>query len=564
MRELLSRLSITGFDSNAWMNQFSQNASALPNIAVAASGGGYRAMLNGAGSLAAFDSRTSNSTSKGHIGGLLQSATYFAGLSGGSWLLGSMYINNFTSIESLIKTTPAQSGSLWQLGNTIVEGPATEGVQLFSTVQYWSNLVDAATGKADAGFNTSLTDLWGRGLSFQFINATAGGPGITWSSLQDDPAITSAGAPLPFVVADGRAPGETLIPANTTIFEFTPWELGSYDQSLFGFAPLKYVGSNFSAGALPNNEACIAGFDNAGFVMGTSSSLFNQILLNLNFTSISSSVRGAVQSLLQTLSEDNNDIADWTPNPFYHYNNASNRAASSKRLTLVDGGEDLQNLPLHPLLQSQRAVDVIFAVDSSADTLAPGANWPNGTALVATYQRSISSSIPGSPKFPQIPDQNTFVNLGLNNRPTFFGCNATSTKDSGPLVVYIPNSPYVYYSNTSTFTMKYNNTERNAIVQNGYNVATMGNGTRDAQWPACVGCAILSRSLKRTGTPVPEVCNQCFERYCWDGRVNSTTPAPYMPAPLLAQIKVSGADKGLVVKSAGAVVATAVVGLLVW
>ncbi|TKA63164.1 hypothetical protein B0A49_06785, partial [Cryomyces minteri] len=88
-----------------------------------------------------------------------------------------------------------------------------------------------------------------------------------------------------------------------------------------------------------------------------------------------------------------------------------------------------------------------------------------------------------------------------------------------------------------------------------------GNGTRDAQWPACVGCAILSRSLNRTNTPLPAVCTQCFQRYCWDGTVNSTAPTPYNPKSVLTQINVrSGAARfgatGLaLVAAVGAVVA---------
>lgn len=47
---------------------------------IAVSGGGLRASLFAAGTVAAFDSR--NST---NAGGLLQLADYFSGLSGGSW-----------------------------------------------------------------------------------------------------------------------------------------------------------------------------------------------------------------------------------------------------------------------------------------------------------------------------------------------------------------------------------------------------------------------------------------------------------------------------------------------
>ncbi|OCL09424.1 lysophospholipase [Glonium stellatum] len=543
MRELLVRLNITGFDTAAYFDTNGNNASALPNIAIAVSGGGYRALMNGAGALAAFDSRTPNSTNTGQLGGLIQSATYLAGLSGGGWLVGSIYSNNFTSVQDIINTNPSISGPLWQFGNSILEGPATKGIRVLSTAQYYDELYKAVNGKVKAGFDfdSSLTDYWGRALSFQLINATDGGPAYTWSSIADDTEFVAANAPMPILVADGRAPGENIISNNATVYEFNPWEMGSFDPTVYGFAPMRYVGSNFTGGMLPDDQKCIEGFDNAGFVMGTSSSLFNQFILNLNTTTgVPDVIKSAIRDVLNELGRTDDDIADWTPNPFYHFHNDTNPNAQTKRLTLVDGGEDLQNIPLNPLIQPIRNVDVIFAVDSSADTIAPSAlNWPNGTALVATYERSLNKTIQNGTAFPSIPDQNTFVNLGLNTHPTFFGCDVSNLTGPAPLVIYIPNHPYVYNSNVSTFTLSYNNTERNAIIENGYDVATMGNGTVDKQWPTCVGCAILSRSLNRTGTTVPDICKQCFSRYCWDGTVNSTTPAPFFPTPLLTEIKVT-------------------------
>jgi hypothetical protein len=152
-------------------------------------------------------------------------------------------------------------------------------------------------------------------------------------------------------------------------------------------------------------------------------------------------------------------------------NPASSQVHDERSLTLVDGGEDLQNLPLHPLTQPERGLDVIFAIDSSADTLEANGdpNWPNGTALVATYARSLLPIANGT-SFPAVPDANSFVNLGLNNRPTFFGCDAENTTTPTPLIVYIPNAPYAYHSNVSTFKMEYSSTERNNIIQNGYDV----------------------------------------------------------------------------------------------
>jgi lysophospholipase len=48
----------------------------------------------------------------------------------------------------------------------------------------------------------------------------------------------------------------------------------------------------------------------------------------------------------------------------------------------------------------------------------------------------------------------TFRILGINSRLTLFGCNGTNVTQSNnipPIIVYLPNSPYSYYSNTSTF-----------------------------------------------------------------------------------------------------------------
>ncbi len=492
--------------------------------------------MNSGGALQAFDSREENSTTAGHLGGLLQASTYLAGLSGGGWLVGSIYVNNFTTISDLLHS-PSTS-SVWDFGNSIFKGPAKNGSRILDSAKYFDEITQLVSDKVKAGFQTSITDYWGRALSYQLINATDGGPGYTWSSIALGQNFVSGETPMPLLVADGRAPGETVISANSTVFEFSPWELGTFDPTVYGFAPLQYLGSNFSGGVLLSGRKCVQGFDNAGYVMGTSSSLFNSFLLNVDAHGVPDIAKTFVKKTLQVLNSTNNDIADYDPNPFFGFQNNTNLNSQSQHLTLVDGGEDLQNIPLHPLIQPIRQVDIIFAVDSSADTKFL---WPNGTSLVATYERSLTNISNGT-SFPAVPDTNSFVNLGLNARPTFFGCNSSNTTSPTPLVVYIPNFPYVYQSNVSTFDPSYNDSERNAIVANGYAVATMGNGTSDSQWPTCVGCAILSRSLERTKTSVPDVCQQCFKKYCWDGTVNSTQPALYDPKMALKamDVKTSG------------------------
>ncbi|GJN74897.1 lysophospholipase 1 [Purpureocillium lilacinum] len=528
LQSLLGRFNISGFDATTYINTIvdeikAGNKSALlPRVAVAVSGGGYRALMNGAGALAAFDNRTTNSTGQGQLGGLLQATTYLSGLSGGSWLVGSLYVQNFTTVESIISSTSGFLSTLWQFGDSILQGPA--GLR---PGQYYNALYQTVNDKVDAGFNTTITDYWGRALSYQLVNASDGGPAYTFSSIANDTDFARALAPMPLIVALERAPGQLQVPANATVFEFNPWEMGSYDAGAAAFAPLKYVASNFSKGSIPRQGECIAGLDNAGFVMGTSSSLFNQAFLQIGKASgVPDLLTGVLNRTLANIGENNADIASW-PNPFYNYNPGNNINAEADLLTLVDGGEALENIPIHPLLLEDRYVDAIFAVDGSADTMT---YWPNGTAMVATFNKSISGFSPNtSSAFPPVPDQNTFVNLGLNSRPTFFGCDNTST----PLIVYLPNTPYTTFSNVSTFDLSYNDTQRDQIVQNGYNVATMGNGSIDSNWTQCVGCAILSRSFTRTGTTVPSKCVDCFAKYCWNGTTNSTEPSVFQPQQVI-------------------------------
>jgi lysophospholipase len=555
IRDFLSRANISGFDTNSYIDHISKNATALPNIAIALSGGGWRAHMNGAGGVAAFDNSTTNSTSPGHVGGLLQAATYLSGLSGGSWLVASLYVPQLRSVQELYRMDPNSSDSLWQFDNSIIKGPAT-----LSTTEYYGQITDEVENKENAGFNTTITDLWGRGLSFQLFNATDGGPNYTFSSLARNDAFQSAQVPLPIIVTIERPPNQLLILANSSIYEINPWEIGTFDHPTAAFAPLQYAGSAFSSGVVPANQTCVSGFDNIGFVVGTSSSLFNQAYLQINKTDAPERVVNFVSGKLEQIGRENSDISYWV-NPFYQFNTGVNTNAESQILPLVDGGEDLQNIPLHPLLLPLRGVDVIFAVDSSADTSSPGAYWPNGTSLVATYQRSLLESGHGFP-FPAIPDQNTFVNLGLNAKPTFFGCDPKNLTEPTPLIVYLPNSPYTYDSNISTFQMETNDTQRNSIIQNGYNVATRGNGTIDSEWPACIGCAMLARSFWKTQTETPSVCQNCLARYCWNGTTDPTAPAPYVPTHA---IKTSGCGKQVVVDFAPVIASfLGVLTILLW
>lgn len=493
-------------------------------IGIAFSGGGYRAMLSGAGQIAALDNRTTGAAEKG-LGGLLQSATYLTGLSGGNWLVGSLVMNNWTSVETILN-----NNTIWNLEHSIVDYGGWNAIKAY---EYYKDLWDDVHAKEDAGFEISLTDTWGRALSHQFFPELINyGDSLLWSQIRDLEAFTSYEMPFPIVVADGRTPGTTIISGNSTVFEFNAFEMGSWDPSLYAFTDVKYLGTQVKNGK-PLNNTCIGGFDNAGFVMGTSSSLFNQFVLQINTTSLSSTLKSIITSLLDTVSNEEDDIAIYEPNPFKDTSEASVQSiVNNSTLYLVDGGEDLQNIPLYPLIQPERNLDVIFAYDNSADT---DQSWPNGTSMIATFERQLLAQGNGT-IFPYVPDSTSFRNLNLTAKPTFFGCDAKNLSSlladgadksdvyKSPLIVYTANRPFTYYSNTSTFKLSYEDEEKRGMIKNGFEVASRLNNSLDSAWKTCVACAIIRREQERQGIVQSDQCKQCFQKYCWTGDIDDATP----------------------------------------
>lgn len=253
--------------------------------------------------------------------------------------------------------------------------------------------------------------------------------------------------------------------------------------------------------------------------MGTSATLFNAAILQL--TNSSSAIASLLGKIAGGILGDDNDIASY-PNTFNGINPTQFLSANSSSLDLVDGGEDNENVPLWPLLQPERAVDVILAIDGSADTYF---SWPNGSSLVETRSRVFGDMYQNTIFYPDVPaDTATFVNQGLNSRPTFFGCNATDLRV--PLIVYIPNHPFISYTNFTTFTFEFSDDEVESFLDNGMKEVA-NNGTA---FPTCLACALTYRSLQRSRTTPSSVCSQCFSTWCWNGVSNSTMPPNFDPS----------------------------------
>lgn len=500
----LHSVELEDFDVSSFLNE------ASPTIGLAFSGGGYRALLIGAGEYAALDARTNISQGVG-LGGILQSSSYISGLSGGAWLVGSVVCNNLISIDELI-----HNNTLWQTTNSILN---YFDDNIVDQLLMWIDIGEQVRSKQDAGFSISITDVWGRALSYQFLtNKKDYGAGYRFSDLMNETNFRNHYAPFPILLAVGRVPDTNIVNLNSTVFSLTPFEVGSESPYLNSFVATRSIGTLLDNG-LPQNSTCISGFDNAGFFMGTSSSLFNAIILSIDNATLPDFLKEFInETIIDPIVKSNIDVAKYNPNAFYNSEDPQTSIESSKTLYLVDGGEDGQNIPLVPLLK--RNMSIVFAFDNSADIN----GLPDGTSLVKTYERQFFEAGAKTP-FPYVPDQKSFLHLNLTSRPTFFGCNAgnlTALTDSVfdvPLVVYIANKQYSFASNTSTFKLLYSIADRNAMITNGFEVASMLNGTLDEEWRACVGCAIIRREQKRLGLEQTKQCKLCFERYCWDGTI---------------------------------------------
>lgn len=176
LQQLLSGLNITDFDVDGYFATHSNNSLSLPNIGIAVSGGGYRALMNGAGAFAAMDSRTEGSGDPGHLGGLLQASTYVSGLSGGAWLLGSIYMNNLSTVTSLLGDSSA--GGVWDFNRSILLGPEDHA-------NYYNDLLDTVRAKRDAGFPVTITDFWyGIAVDVSYIANAWQGPRPLFSAVQ--------------------------------------------------------------------------------------------------------------------------------------------------------------------------------------------------------------------------------------------------------------------------------------------------------------------------------------------------------------------------------------------
>jgi lysophospholipase len=462
-------------------------------VALTISGGGYRALLTGAGIIQGFDDRDSNVSTSG----LYQSLTYQAALSGGAWLLSSLAGNNFPTVTYLKELfwKPAFFDSLF------------DPESLLAPIAYIDITADIVE-KDLAGFATTITDPWGRLLSYQLLPGANGGADITLSSVTGLSSFTSHAVPFPILTSTGVKTwlGECGSLLNATTYEFSPYEFGSWDSDVSAFTPTKYLGTSLHNGA-PTGE-CTVNYDNIGYVLGTSSNVFSELCLSNapepgsganNITNLVINILDDVHAVLAS------ELYATYRNPFFGYNsptgtvNSANAISAQQSLSLTDGGIDGQNNPIFPFLQPARNVSAIIVNDNSADSN----NYPNGSSILKTYVQSFNHNYT---RMPFIPSVATFVAEGLNKRATFFGCDDPSKI----IIVYLPNTNLTFSSNVDTLKLEFSESDTEGMIDNGLQVAIQGG---KADWGTCLGCALMMK----TGQALPNACQACYDEHCYYG-----------------------------------------------
>ncbi|KAM0228532.1 hypothetical protein ACHAP5_011921 [Fusarium lateritium] len=462
-----------------------------PVIALTSSGGGYRAMLSGAGVIKAFDGREKVKTG---VSGLYQALTYEAGLSGGSWLLSSLAGNNYPTVSSLQK-------GLWEqsLQNSLL----VTSILVSSQEDHVYHTVKAnVKAKRAAGFEPTIIDPWGRLLAYGLLYGPDGGVRTTMSGIAQTSSFKDYFAPYPIITALSVETGSCIPERNATQYEFHPYEFGSWDAGVAAFAVSKYIGTS-----IINNhtKSCITNYDQLSYVLGISSNVFAAACEPI--TANKSASASLVQNFAALVSQSGSGQEEVSvretfgliPNPFQGRLNSPDVSALPT-LELVDGGVGVgyQGNPIWPFL-NRPDVDVIIVNENSADTQD---NYPNGTQIVNTYKAAVAA---GLTRMPPIPSVETFVNEKLHQKPTFFGCHEVDVAT----IIFIPNFNYTFESGQPTSKIQYYRNETVGMINNGVEVGTYGGNDN---WPLCLACGIM----KKQDGHLPGGCAACFEEYCFN------------------------------------------------
>ncbi|KAF9210820.1 hypothetical protein BGZ59_008896 [Podila verticillata] len=336
------------------------NEADIPVVAIAGSGGGYRAMISSLGYM--IGAKKS---------GLFDCTMYMAGVSGSCWMI-AQYLTlgqrSFTkTMEHFKQSLNTPIAHYPSFIDTMLTNPGAAQLILEGVVQKYSKnrvltLVDAfgtvlgsrllihREHDSDFGENGEWVDP----LDFKLSQQSR------WTNYGDQPLpiYTAVSHILPNTGPEPKVVGDIVVDNDVgkeeddshyyQWFEMTPYEFGSEETS--AWIPTWSFGRRFVEGKSVEKVP----ETNLAILLGTFGSAFTATLADY-YNEVRPLLNKAMSDSMDTYIKD-------LPNPEPEAEHFSHR----KNLYLNDAGMD-NNLPLYPLLRPGRDVDVILAFDSSAD-----------------------------------------------------------------------------------------------------------------------------------------------------------------------------------------------------
>lgn len=338
-------------------------------VAIAVSGGGKRSLFNAAGV-----------TSSLARAGVLDLATWMAGSSGGSWLLGGVYGASLGK-ESLIDPATFVSARMADLTKAVFDGTfrandiltnfGINGVASLPVAPFAFQACAATTTanilcqselkfqspatKASQAGNPALAEYWGRALAYQMLGASFqdAGMGLTMSGLLKDGLLSNHNAPLPLILLQN---------AQRSAFRF--WEVSPFDLGVHkGDVHVSYPTALLGTDVADANKRCTTQFDQLSWLMGISGWIF-PLAQEYRDGTLQSVVCGEAGSACQPLLVNN---------PFVGHAGPSRQAAAAEGMpdlftsaeTRVLDGAATYNNPVWPFVTPTRQADVLIVIDSS-------------------------------------------------------------------------------------------------------------------------------------------------------------------------------------------------------
>lgn len=308
-------------------------------IGICASGGGFRALLSMEGMLEGFE-----------LENILDTVTYISTLSGSTWAVAPWLITDqdYSDFGPLLKKRVAKS-----IFNKTLNEQLTELNHSLSIV------TDCFLRRLAFNENPSVIDFYGLMLGLSLFSAEEKKQYLSTSLASQFPHIANGQRPYPIytaVIAHKK-------PSTYSWLEFSPDEVRCPAQRWA--VPSWAYGRKFDKGISQNTAPALT----LGYLMGTWGSA---ISFSVNEACMHTIAHLNPQELFKPLQNliSSSQIGGLRffpaiiPNPGFNLPPTPDN--STKNHTVIDGGFE-QDLPLLPLLNPERKIDLIIICDSSAD-----------------------------------------------------------------------------------------------------------------------------------------------------------------------------------------------------